>query len=158
MNLSQRVDAAIDAALVERVAGCVVLVRQNGKDVFRRAAGLADREANVPVREDTIFRYASVTKPFVATAALRMVELGLLGMPDVHFYVTDRARLAAPYVGGPPPVPAVEPRTGGPGDLGLSPSRIFNRDAPQSGGGGMAGTTDEMLRLIDIYNGNGGLL
>jgi CubicO group peptidase (beta-lactamase class C family) len=32
---------------------------------------------------DAIFRLASVTKPIVATTALRMVELGLLGRDDL---------------------------------------------------------------------------
>jgi len=82
MSLSQRVDAVIDAALEKRVVGCVVLVHERGKRVYGRAAGLADREAETPVRENTIFRLASVTKPIVAAAALRMIDLGLLSLND----------------------------------------------------------------------------
>jgi CubicO group peptidase (beta-lactamase class C family) len=264
MDLTQRVDAAIDAALVNRVVGCVVLVNQNGKQIYARAAGFADREAGRKLREDAIFRLASVTKPVVATAVLRLSELGMLGledpvtkfmpwftprapdgttpairirdllthtsglgygnvpagvspgmsgpimpltenlrrlsrhplgfapgtawdygmsidvlggvlatinkstledalakyvtgplgMTDTHFYVTDPSRLAVPYADGRPPVLVVEPGAGGPGDLGFSPSRIFNRDAPQSGGGGMAGTAADVMALIDTYNGH----
>jgi len=32
--------------------------------------------------EDTIFRLASVTKPIVAIAAMRLVEQGLIGLDD----------------------------------------------------------------------------
>ena len=46
MGLQQTVDAAIEAALVNRIVGCVVLVNQNGKEIYARTAGLADREAN----------------------------------------------------------------------------------------------------------------
>jgi CubicO group peptidase (beta-lactamase class C family) len=82
MSLSQRVDAVIDAALERRVVGCVVLVHEGGKRVYGRAAGFADREAATPVREDTIFRLASVTKPIVAATALKMIDLGLLSLSD----------------------------------------------------------------------------
>ena len=82
MGLVERVDAAIDAALVKRVVGCVVLVNIDGKPVYARAAGLADREAATPMQLDTIFRLASVTKPIVATAVLRLHDLGLLSLDD----------------------------------------------------------------------------
>lgn len=82
MGLVERVDAAIEAALVNRVVGCVVLVNIDGQPVYARAAGLADREAGTPMQIDTIFRLASVTKPIVATAILRMHDLGLLGLDD----------------------------------------------------------------------------
>ena len=82
MGLAERVDAAIEAALVQRIVGCVVLINQNGKQVYARAAGLADREAGRPMQVDAIFRLASVTKPIVATAILRLVDLGVIGLDD----------------------------------------------------------------------------
>lgn len=82
MALKDRVDAAIDAALVSRIVGCVVLVNQGDRRVYQRAAGFADREAGKPVAVDTIFRFASLTKPVVSAAALRMIDLGLLSLDD----------------------------------------------------------------------------
>jgi len=80
---SRHLDTVIDAAIGEaRIVGTVVLVKQGGKTVYLRAAGLADREAGVPVRPDTVFRLASVTKPVVTVAALRLVEQGRLGLED----------------------------------------------------------------------------
>ncbi|MGQ0565900.1 MAG: serine hydrolase domain-containing protein [Gemmobacter sp.] len=78
MPLTHRIDAAIDAAMEHRIVGCVVLVHRDGEPVYARAAGLADREQGTPMALDTIFRLASVTKPIVATAALRMLDRGLL--------------------------------------------------------------------------------
>ncbi|BCH26484.1 serine hydrolase domain-containing protein [Mesorhizobium sp. L-8-3] len=76
-------DNAIDSALADqRIVGCVLLVAEHGRIVFARAAGLADREAGRPMRIDTPFRYASVTKPFTTLAALKLVEAGLLGADD----------------------------------------------------------------------------
>lgn len=81
--LSARLDAVIDRALEEqRIVGTVVLVARDGEIVYRRAAGLADREADQPMREDAIFRLASVSKPIVSAAALRLVEEGRLGLED----------------------------------------------------------------------------
>lgn len=82
MGVAERADAVIDAAVRSDIVGCVVLINQGGKQVYARAAGYADREAGTKTTEDTIFRLASVTKPIVATTALRMVDLGLLSLDD----------------------------------------------------------------------------
>lgn len=82
MGVAERADSVIDAAVRSDIVGCVVLINQGGKRIYARAAGYADREAGKPVAEDTIFRLASVTKPIVATTALRMVDLGLLSLDD----------------------------------------------------------------------------
>lgn len=82
MSLQSKLDAAIDAALESRIVGCVVLVNQNGKEIYARTAGLADREANRKLERNAIWRLASVTKPIVATAALKMMEAGLLQLDD----------------------------------------------------------------------------
>jgi CubicO group peptidase (beta-lactamase class C family) len=266
MSLKERVDAAIDAALGSRVVGCVVLVHEMGKRTYSRAAGYADREAGAPVREDTIFRLASVTKPIVASAALKMIDLGLLSlddpvtrylpfftmkaadgsvpvitirhllthtsgiaydktpddvtrgsdpkplfpleenlrrlargelafkpgqgwaygmsidvlggvigaiegdiseveavarkyvldpldMPDTRFTVTDPARLAVPYGNGDPvPFRMAEPQlivSPFGGFNTMSPQRIFEREAAQCSGSGMAGTAGDFMKLLD---------
>jgi CubicO group peptidase (beta-lactamase class C family) len=60
--LAARLDAAIDKAIAEqRIIGLVAIVSRDGKIVYTRAAGLADREAKLPMREDTVFRLASMT-------------------------------------------------------------------------------------------------
>lgn len=77
--LRGRIERAVDTAIADNtIVGTVVMVAHRGKTVYARAAGLADREAGVGVRLDTIFRYASVTKPLVAATTLAMIEKGLL--------------------------------------------------------------------------------
>ena len=85
------IDSAIERAFAEnRIVGAVVLVAQNGEIVYRRAAGVADRERGIPMRENAVFRLASLTKPLVTAAALRMVELGRIGLADpVTKYLPD---------------------------------------------------------------------
>lgn len=82
MGVSERADAVIDAAVRSDIVGCVVLINRGGKQVYARAAGYADREAGKTTELKTIFRLASVTKPIVATTALRMIDLGLLSLDD----------------------------------------------------------------------------
>jgi CubicO group peptidase (beta-lactamase class C family) len=82
-DLQRRLDASVDGALeTHRIVGTVVLVAHHGEPVYRRAAGLADREAQVPVMEDSIFLLASVTKPIVTAAAMRLIEEGRVGLED----------------------------------------------------------------------------
>ena len=77
------IDAALDAALIEqRLVGAVVLVAQHGQLVYARAAGFADREAQRRMRTDALFRLASVSKPFVSTAAMILVGQGRIGLDD----------------------------------------------------------------------------
>nr|WP_207553681.1 serine hydrolase domain-containing protein [Pseudoroseomonas deserti] len=64
----------------QRIVGAVVLVARDGQTVYRRAAGFADREAAAPMREDTVFRLSSMTKPITAAAALALVEQGRLAL------------------------------------------------------------------------------
>lgn len=73
-SLADRIDAVIDGAIAaERIVGAVVLVARDGETIHTRAAGFADREAGIPMREDAIFRFASVSKLFTATAVMVLV-------------------------------------------------------------------------------------
>jgi CubicO group peptidase (beta-lactamase class C family) len=90
-------DDVIDRAIAdERVVGAVVLVAEDGNVVYRRAAGFADREAQVPIREDSIVRFASMTKPIVSAATLALVEQGKLKLDDpvTRFIPEFRPKLA----------------------------------------------------------------
>jgi CubicO group peptidase (beta-lactamase class C family) len=81
--LGKRVDAAIDKAIAaQQLVGITVLIARDGKIVYARNAGLADREANIPVRDDTVFRLASMTKPIVSVAALALIDRGELSLED----------------------------------------------------------------------------
>ncbi|WP_321804647.1 serine hydrolase domain-containing protein [Burkholderia sp. BCC1993] len=81
--LRDRLDAALDRALADaRVVGAVVLVARDGQLRYARAAGLADREAGTPMREDALFRLASVSKPIVTAAAMRLVAAGRIGLDE----------------------------------------------------------------------------
>ena len=80
-NIAQRIDAAVQSALDEkRIVGAVIAVMQDGELAHIKAYGQSDREAGRAMRADDIFRLASITKPIVTAAALRMIELGKLAL------------------------------------------------------------------------------
>ncbi|MBR8057811.1 serine hydrolase domain-containing protein [Burkholderia dolosa] len=81
--LRMRLDDVLDRALAdERIVGAVVMVARDGELRYTCAAGLADREARTPMREDTLFRLASVTKPIVTAAAMRLVAAGRIALDE----------------------------------------------------------------------------
>lgn len=83
VNLSSRIDTLLDAVVQQRLVGAVVLVRHQGREIYRRAAGYLNREAQQAMRDDALFRLASVSKPIVSTAALALVGQGRLGLDDL---------------------------------------------------------------------------
>lgn len=80
-------DAVLDRAIADGIlAGAVVAVAVKGRPVYRRAVGHQDREAGIPMAEDTIFRLASVTKPVTTVAAFGLLEEGAF---DLDAPITD---------------------------------------------------------------------
>jgi CubicO group peptidase (beta-lactamase class C family) len=63
-------EALIEPYLQSGLFSGTVLVAKDGKPVFRRAYGLANREWNAANTLDTHFRIGSLTKPFTAAAIL----------------------------------------------------------------------------------------
>src|SRR5258706_6813529 len=63
------------------IAGAVVLVSR-GDEVHAEAVGVMDLETGAPMRRDTIFRIASMSKPITAVAALMLVEEGRLRLDE----------------------------------------------------------------------------
>jgi CubicO group peptidase (beta-lactamase class C family) len=95
--LGKRLDAVIDKALAEQQAvGLVVMIARDGKLVYARAAGFADREAGLAMREDTLLRFASMTKPIVSATALALIDQGKLSLdaPVTNYLPEFRPRLA----------------------------------------------------------------
>ena len=76
-------DRVIDDAITgRRIVGAVVIAARDGEIVYQRAAGYADRESRRPVRENEIFRLASMTKAIVSVAALALMDQGELQLED----------------------------------------------------------------------------
>jgi CubicO group peptidase (beta-lactamase class C family) len=66
----------------EHLPGLVVGIVMDGKLIHTRALGMADLERKLPVSASTEFRIASMTKSFVAMAALKLRDQGKLALDD----------------------------------------------------------------------------
>jgi CubicO group peptidase (beta-lactamase class C family) len=78
-RLSDRLDEGVQKG---EIPGAVVLIARNGKIVMFDAFGFRDREAKAPMKTDTIFRIASMTKPIVSVAAMILAEEGKLSLAE----------------------------------------------------------------------------
>jgi CubicO group peptidase (beta-lactamase class C family) len=66
----------------ERISGLVTLVWREGLVVHADVLGYQDVETRTPMRRDTLFRIASMTKPITSVAALMLIEEGKLRLND----------------------------------------------------------------------------
>jgi CubicO group peptidase (beta-lactamase class C family) len=66
----------------KRIAGMVTLVIRHGQVAWFEAQGSADREANKPMRTDSMFRICSMTKPITSTAVMMLYEEGKFLLED----------------------------------------------------------------------------
>ncbi|MGH8629207.1 MAG: serine hydrolase domain-containing protein, partial [Burkholderiales bacterium] len=62
--------------------GAVVMVARDGRLVYSQSLGWQDKARNVRMREDSIFRIYSMTKPVVSVAAMILDEEAVLGLHD----------------------------------------------------------------------------
>src|SRR5215472_11855877 len=71
-----------------KIAGCQTLVARHGRVGYFRSLGCADRERSLPVREDTIWRIYSMTKPITSVALMTLYERAALHLDDpVHRFL-----------------------------------------------------------------------
>ncbi|MFX0203799.1 MAG: serine hydrolase domain-containing protein, partial [Candidatus Hodarchaeota archaeon] len=73
------------------IPGAVFVLVKNGEIFFAKGYGHSNLEKRTPVIPDkTIFRVASITKLFTATAIMQLVERGLLNLgDDVNKYLKN---------------------------------------------------------------------
>ncbi|MBC09084.1 MAG: serine hydrolase [Gammaproteobacteria bacterium] len=71
-----------------KIPGCQVLIGRRGHVAYFRSFGFADKEREVAVRDDTIFRIYSMTKPITSIALMMLFEEGRLQLTDpVHKFI-----------------------------------------------------------------------
>jgi CubicO group peptidase (beta-lactamase class C family) len=73
-----------------RFPGTQLMVYRRGKVVHSTVQGFADIERKVPVKDDTIFRIYSMTKPITSVAFMMLVEEGRVALDEpVHKYIPE---------------------------------------------------------------------
>jgi CubicO group peptidase (beta-lactamase class C family) len=72
------------------IPGAVVMVLRKGKIAYFEAFGFQDREKNIPMAKNSIFRIASMTKPFTSLAIMILAEEGKIQLPvPVSLYLPE---------------------------------------------------------------------
>jgi CubicO group peptidase (beta-lactamase class C family) len=99
-----------------RIGGAAALVLRDGKPVYEKAVGWADKEANRRMTTDTIFRIASQTKAITSVGVLTLVEEGKIGLNDpvsrfIPAYAKTTVAVAGDNGGTMTTVPARRPIT-----------------------------------------------
>lgn len=79
----QELEAFIQSLQEEySIPGLSVALAHNGKMIYAKGFGWADREAGLPAEPDTIYGFASVTKSFTAMAIMILEQEGKLSTGD----------------------------------------------------------------------------
>ncbi len=81
-QIRAKVDSLLNALVATDAFSGTVYVAQNGKPIYARAFGLANKGWKAPNRIDTRFNLASITKMFTAVAVAQLVEQGKLSYSD----------------------------------------------------------------------------
>jgi N-acyl-D-amino-acid deacylase len=84
--------AAIDRMMTRfiidnQVPGAALALTKNGNLIYAHGFGLADKESQIPVAPDSVFRIASISKPITAVAVLQLVGQGKLDLSDRAFLI-----------------------------------------------------------------------
>lgn len=86
------IHAQMDVAKLERdlkfvadsyeAVGMAVAVVRDNELVYHQSLGYSDLADGIPLKDDNLFRIASISKSFTATALLQLVEQGRLNLQD----------------------------------------------------------------------------
>jgi CubicO group peptidase (beta-lactamase class C family)/uncharacterized protein YneR len=81
-KLAEEIDKVMNEIYKPGEPGAAVIVRRDGRTLFRKGYGLANLELGVKVEPDMIFRLGSITKQFTAVAILMLAQQGKLSLQD----------------------------------------------------------------------------
>jgi len=92
-----------------RFPGTQLMVYRRGKIVHSSSQGFADVERKAAVKDDTIFRIYSMTKPITSVAFMMLVEEGRVALDEpVHKYIPEWKNLGV-FVAGSSPAYLTKP-------------------------------------------------
>ena len=81
-DTSARVDKVFAQFDKATSPGCALAVIKDGQIIYKRGYGMADLDHDIPIKPDTVFHVASVSKQFTAMAILLLAKQGKLSLDD----------------------------------------------------------------------------
>lgn len=89
-DIAARVDKVFAQFDKPTSPGCALAVIKDGQIVYKRGYGMADLDHDIPIKPDTVFHVASVSKQFTAMAILLLAKQGKLSLDDeVRKYIPE---------------------------------------------------------------------
>ncbi|WP_065383307.1 serine hydrolase [Hyphomonas sp. ND6WE1B] len=77
-----------------QIPGAVVMIARHGEIVDLVSRGYADLENQVPIQQDTIFRFYSMSKPITCAAVMTLYDDGLIGLDDpIKDYLPELSKM-----------------------------------------------------------------
>jgi CubicO group peptidase (beta-lactamase class C family) len=101
-----RIDAFVQGRYIDsgRLPGALTLVFRKGEIAHLGVLGAADVERGLPLKEDSIFRIYSMTKPLTSVAFMMLVEEGAVALDDPVEKFIPAWRDLGVFVAGAPPL------------------------------------------------------
>src|SRR5579863_521640 len=88
-------DAAADG---DRIVGAGVVLLRDGRVVAHHEHGFADREHSVPITQQSIYHYGSITKTLTAIAIMQLRDRGRLSLDDrITSYIPELRLVHDPF-------------------------------------------------------------
>ena len=86
----EKIDQLMNAYYKNGVFNGAILVSHQGKVIYKKAFGIADREWNIPITTDTKFKIASLSKPFTALLTMKLIQEGKIRLDGtIKEYIPD---------------------------------------------------------------------
>ena len=91
----EKITAFMDAKVADgTMVGGMGVIARNGKIIYQRTYGQADREAGRPMEDDAIYRIYSMSKPITGVALMMLYEDGKFRLNDpIAMYMPEFAKL-----------------------------------------------------------------
>ena len=78
----RQIDSYLSKLATEKFFSGALLIIKDGKKIFSKGYGWANKEMNIPFTPSTLACMGSITKAFTATAILKLLEQGKLSLND----------------------------------------------------------------------------
>ena len=89
-NIEQKVDQIFAEWDHTNTPGCSLAVIKDGQIIYSRGYGMANLDYGIPIRPDTVFHIASISKHFAALAVTLLAHEGKLSLDDeIQKYVPE---------------------------------------------------------------------
>lgn len=88
--MEKDISSQLDSLATENSFNGTILVKKKDKTIYHKSFGIADREENTPIVNDTQFAIASITKLFTSVIILQLVEEGEIDLDkNISDYVPE---------------------------------------------------------------------